>query len=56
MRDITDDIYRFNAFLLTLDDTTTIHGTDERLSTDNFLRMVKFYQQILLGASAKSIP
>jgi acetylornithine deacetylase/succinyl-diaminopimelate desuccinylase-like protein len=37
-------------------DTARIHGIDERISLENFGRMLAFYQQVLVGGSARTLP
>ncbi len=53
---LSNDIYRYTPVLLGPADTATVHGTDERISIENFGRMLAFYQQILVGGSAKALP
>jgi carboxypeptidase PM20D1 len=53
---LTDDIYRFTPVQLGAADTARIHGIDERISLENFSRMIGFYQQVLVGGSARSVP
>jgi hypothetical protein len=33
-----------------------VHGTDERISIENFGRMLTYYQQVLVGGSVKALP
>jgi acetylornithine deacetylase/succinyl-diaminopimelate desuccinylase-like protein len=37
-------------------DTGRIHGIDERISIENLGRMLGFYQQVLVGGSARTLP
>jgi carboxypeptidase PM20D1 len=53
---LTDDIYRFSPLQLGAADTAIIHGTDERISLENFGRMLSFYQQVLIGGTAATLP
>jgi len=39
--------YNFSPALLTPADLPTIHGTNERIAVDNYLRMIRFYVQLL---------
>lgn len=41
------DRYNFSPSVLTPADLPTIHGTDERIAEDNYLRMIRFYVQML---------
>jgi carboxypeptidase PM20D1 len=42
--------YNFTPALLTPSDLPTLHGTDERISVENYLGMVRFYVQLLRNA------
>jgi carboxypeptidase PM20D1 len=53
---LTDDIYRFSPLQLGAEDTAIIHGIDERISIENLGRMVSFYQQVLIGGTAATLP
>ena len=55
MKALADDIYRFQPLELTLADTATVHGIDEHVSVDNLGRMIEFYQQVLVGGSARQL-
>lgn len=37
-------------------DITLAHGLNERTSLDNFERMLTFYQQVIVGGSARELP
>jgi len=39
--------YNFSPALLTAEDLPTIHGTNERIAVENYLRMIRFYVQLL---------
>ncbi|HEX8179371.1 MAG TPA: M20 family peptidase [Pyrinomonadaceae bacterium] len=41
------DIYRFSPILIHADDLERIHGTNERLSVENFAQAIKFYRQLI---------
>lgn len=45
--EITDAVYRFMPFYLTLDDTDRIHGTNERVEKKQLARAVVFYRRLL---------
>ena len=46
-QDISDNIYRFVPMRFTSNDLGRIHGTNERISVDNFEEMIKFYIQLI---------
>lgn len=41
--DLCDDIYRFQPIRLQKSDLSRFHGIDERISVENFHRVVQFY-------------
>ena len=47
----TKSIYRFSPAFLTLDSMKIIHGHDERISTDSYVKLVNFYHHILLNSN-----
>lgn len=49
---ITDSVYRFAPAVLTPDDLSGFHGTNERLSVENMGRLSRGYAQIILGMDA----
>lgn len=44
---LADNVYRFIPVAITSNDLKRIHGTNERLSTKNYLRMIRFYYAML---------
>jgi len=46
-REVTQDTYRFLPVLLDGDDLNRIHGSDERISLNNFRTMISFYYYFL---------
>jgi carboxypeptidase PM20D1 len=56
MRVLTDDIYRFNPLQLGLRDMALAHGFDERISLENYGRMLTYFQHVLVGGSAAKLP
>jgi carboxypeptidase PM20D1 len=44
---LSDRIYRFLPMRLGRDDLERIHGTDERISVDNYVESVRFYLQVI---------
>lgn len=53
---LTDDIYRFSPMTLHLKEGAMAHGFDERISIENFGRMLAFYSQVLVGGGAAALP
>ena len=53
---LSTNIYRFTPVQLGTGDTARIHGIDERISIENLSRMLDFYQQVLVGGSARTLP
>ncbi len=49
-RDIADNIYRFVPMRLTNDDLSGIHGTNERISIENYTEIIRFYVQLMRNA------
>ncbi|MEO0981590.1 MAG: M20 family peptidase [Pseudomonadota bacterium] len=49
---ITDNVYRFAPAVMSTEDLTGFHGTNERLSVANMKRMAEGYAQIILGLDA----
>ncbi|OQR68278.1 putative carboxypeptidase PM20D1-like [Tropilaelaps mercedesae] len=43
---LTNNIYRFTPVLLSMEDISTIHGNNERISKLNFRRLADFYFQL----------
>jgi carboxypeptidase PM20D1 len=41
--EVAENVYRFQPILLTSEDLEMPHGLNERLSVDNFERMIRFY-------------
>lgn len=41
--EVAENVYRFQPILLTAEDLEMPHGLNERLSVDNFERMIRFY-------------
>ena len=40
---ISDNTFRFIPMRLTAEDLTRVHGTDERISVDNYLEIIRFF-------------
>ncbi|MFP4228966.1 MAG: M20 family peptidase [Salinivenus sp.] len=50
--DLTRDIYRFRPIRARPSDRTRIHGTDERISVDNYLEMIHFQIRLLRNTTS----
>ena len=46
-QDICDNIYRFTPLVLEKDDLQRIHGVNERLSKDGYIKMIDFYYDLI---------
>lgn len=49
--EVAENCYRFQPILVTNDDLARIHGTDERIAVDNYLRAIRTYGLILRAAA-----
>ncbi len=49
---ITDNVYRFAPAVLSPEDLTGFHGTNERISVENMGRLARGYAQIILAMDA----
>jgi carboxypeptidase PM20D1 len=49
--DVADNVYKFSPVRAKPDDLKRFHGTNERISTDNYVELIQFYHQ-LIGNSA----
>ncbi len=45
--DVADSIFRFSPVRATAEDLKRFHGTDERLSIDNYGDMIRFYRRLI---------
>jgi len=48
---VSEQVYRFWPFYMADADTKRLHGTDERLAVDNYLKAIQFYVQIIRNAN-----
>ncbi len=53
---VCDNVYRFSPFRLGSDAMTLVHGTNERLSTKNLVRGVRFYARLLQDIAGAAQP
>jgi carboxypeptidase PM20D1 len=49
---ITDKIFRFQPVRATAADLSRLHGTNERLSVDNYADMIRFYRRLLQNTAS----
>ena len=47
----TQNIYRFSPAYITLADFSIVHGHNERISENNYLKLVNFYHHVMLNAN-----
>jgi carboxypeptidase PM20D1 len=52
--EIADDVYRFLPYELGPDDTSRIHGANERIAVESYRNCVRFYAQLLSNEAAAS--
>ena len=50
---VADNAYRFNPFILTSQDLTGFHGTNEKISVQNFAQGVRGYIQVIRNGSRR---
>ena len=46
---LSQDVYRFTPWNLDQTGLTLIHGVNERVSTREFIQMIRFYEQLLIN-------
>jgi len=51
--ELTPNIYRFFPLRANQDDLDRVHGTNERISIDNYKEIIQFYARFILNASAE---
>lgn len=44
---VAENVYRFQPIMLSIEDLERIHGVNERLTYDNFERMIRFYAALM---------
>jgi len=47
---VSDAVYRFSPVRAKPQDLPRFHGTNERISIENYVEMIQFYQQLLRNA------
>ena len=48
---LADNVYRFSPVRARAEDLARFHGTDERISVDNYVELIRFYQTLLRHAA-----
>lgn len=56
MGQIADAVYRFSPVRAGSDDLPRFHGTDERISLDNYAELIRFYHRLLTNAAGGAQP
>ncbi len=52
---IADNAYRFNPMVVSQDDLTGFHGTNEKISIDNLVQATQTYARIIRGGSQSAV-
>ena len=52
---IADNVYRFTPIRAKQDDLARFHGTNERLSVDNYAEMIRFYYRLMSSPARERI-
>ena len=50
---ISENCYRFAPFILGPEDTSRIHGTNERVLISDYMGAIRYYIQLIKNASGK---
>jgi carboxypeptidase PM20D1 len=48
---VSDQVYRFAPYRMNRENLETGHGTNERISVDNYVEMIQFYGQLIRNAA-----
>lgn len=48
--DVAEDVYRFLPVTVSREDIKGFHGINERLSTENYKQLIRFYRQLILNS------
>ena len=51
----TNNIYRFSPGYITLEQFSIVHGHNERISIDNYLKVVNFYHHIMINSDRERL-
>jgi len=52
--DLADAVYRFIPIVVTPQDASRFHGTNERVAIDNYIEAINFYHQLIINSSRES--
>jgi carboxypeptidase PM20D1 len=47
LKEVSDDVYRFQAIRLSTKETAMIHGTNEHISVENLAMMIRFFTRLI---------
>ena len=48
---VADNVYKFSPVRAKADDLKRFHGTNERISIDNYVELIQFYHQLILNSA-----
>jgi len=51
MAGVAENVYRFSPVRARTEDLLRFHGTDERISVDNYVEMIRFYETLIRHAA-----
>jgi carboxypeptidase PM20D1 len=51
MAAVADDVYRFSPVRARTEDLSRFHGTDERISVENYVELIRFYEILIRHAA-----
>ena len=51
-KNVSENIYRFSPIKINSENIKSLHGIDERISTEDFKDAIRFYRQIILNGSS----
>jgi carboxypeptidase PM20D1 len=51
MEEVAENVYRFSPVRARAEDLSRFHGTDERISAENYVEMIRFYETLIRHAA-----
>ena len=51
MAGVAENVYRFSPVRARAEDLSRFHGTDERISVENYVEMIRFYETLIRHAA-----
>jgi carboxypeptidase PM20D1 len=51
MEEVAENVYRFSPVRARAEDLSRFHGTDERISIENYVEMIRFYETLIRHAA-----